>query len=104
MKGVVYSTRTGKSAAANGQGNTILEIWFEDMGICVNQNNDVFRHNGPRKAMNHFGTMDFPAGFCDSIKKYIDLRENIETSNSKLFEVLRKKLVSHRGKHFTIDT
>ena len=96
MKGVVYSTR-------NGQGSTTLEVWFEDIGICVNQNNEIFRHNGPRKAMNHFGTMDFPAAFCESVKKYVELRENVEESNGKLFTVLKKKLMSHKGKHFTVE-
>lgn len=101
MRGVVYSTKPRDTAGANGKGMTILEIWFEDLGICVNQNRDVFRSPGPRGAINHFGTMDFPAAFCESLKKYVEQRENVESNTAKLFEVLKKKLIHHKGKHFT---
>lgn len=99
MKGVVYLTR---SEEGNNRGDTILEVWFEDIGICVNQNNKIFRHSGPRKALNHFGTMDFPNAFCDSLKKYVEMRENVEENTAKLFAVLKKKLSTHKGKHFTL--
>lgn len=103
MRGVVYSTRAADPAAGAAQGATILEIWFEDLQICINQNNEVFRHNGPRKALNHFGTLDFPAGFCDTVKKYVEMREKMEQSNSQVFTALRKKLMNHKGKHFKME-
>ncbi len=103
MQGVVYSTRTTAPGTAAGQGDTILEVWFEKMQICINQNNEVFRHNGPRKAINHFGTLEFPDSFCDTIKRFVELREKLEQSNSQVFTALRKKLMNHRGKHFKME-
>ena len=104
MKGIVYSTKGETAPVSNREGSVILEIWFEDMQICVNQDNDVFRHNGPRNAQNHFGSMEFPQTFSEIVKRYLESRETLESSNPKIFTALRKKLMLQKGKHFSMDT
>ena len=103
MKGVVYSTAVDSQAAGTENRKIILEVWFEKLGICINQNQNIFRHGGPRKAINHFGTLEFPDHFCSMIKEFVELREKLEPVNTQMFSALRQRLSDHKGKHFTVD-
>lgn len=73
------------------QSAKILEIWIEDVKICINERNEFFRSATPRMAFNHFGTFEVPDEFCASIQDLIESREFFENSNNKLFGALLKK-------------
>ncbi|MDR1893521.1 MAG: hypothetical protein LBQ61_02355 [Spirochaetales bacterium] len=91
MRGVIYATRITTNTLKKEQTAKILEIWIEDLQICINQNNEFFRSSAPRMAFNHFGTFEVPDDFCRSVEELVKNRESLETSNGKLFGVMLKK-------------
>jgi len=91
MKGVVYTTKVSTNTLKKEQTARILEIWIEDIQICINEKNECFRSPTPRMAFNHFGTLEVPNEFCSSIRELVESREFFEGSNSKLFSALLKR-------------
>lgn len=101
MKGIVYSTTPTQSiSAGKGGGNEkILEIWIENLKICINEKKGAFYQETPRRAFNHFGTFELPDPFCQIIRNYVKLKEDFELSNKKVFEALREKLIINKSMH-----
>ena len=91
MRGVIYTTRVTTNTLKKEQSAKILEIWIEDIKVCINEKNEFFRSATPRMAFNHFGTFDVPDEFCASIEELLQGREFFETGNTKLFAALLKK-------------
>jgi hypothetical protein len=99
MKCVVYSTRLSFDKTYTGQDDTILEIWIENLGICFNERNVVYKSTSPRTAINHFGTFNLPDSFCDSVKTYLESKEHFETNNQTIFKGLKTQLLDRKSKH-----
>ena len=101
MKGIVYSTTPTQSISTGGgdKNEKILEIWIEDLKICINEKEGAFYHKSPRRAFNHFGTFELPDPFCHIIRNHVKLKEDFEMSNKKIFDALRDKLIISKSKH-----
>jgi len=91
MKGVVYTTKVTANSLKKEQTAKVLEIWIEDIQICINERNECFRAPVPRMAFNHFGTLEVPNEFCSSLVDLVNSREFFESSNKKLFSALLKR-------------
>ncbi len=91
MKGVVYTTRVSTNTLKKEQTAKILEIWIEDIQICINEKNECFHSTAPRMAFNHFGTLEVPNEFCEAIRQLVRTRESFQTTNTRLFTALLKK-------------
>jgi hypothetical protein len=91
MKGVVYTTKISPTFTNGKKASLILEIWIEDIGICINEINGAFRSSGPRMAFNHYGTINVSDEFCVSIQEYVAGKEFFEQNNSKIFSALKKR-------------
>ena len=100
MEGIVYSTKYGLDSIYHEYGKIIIEIWFEDLRICVNENNEVLRADSPRKAYNHFGTFNFPDKYCEILKQYLDLKESFEISNNKIMSAMKQQLMKEKSRHY----
>jgi hypothetical protein len=103
MEGIVYSTKYGLDSIFHEQGKIILEIWFEKMNICVNENNEVIRQDSPRRAINHFGTIDFPDKYCQMVKTYLESKEAFEASNLKVVGAMKQRLMKEKNRHYKTD-
>lgn len=97
MNGVVYSTRD--SAAADGQQKIIMEIWIEQVGICINENGEAFESAAPRTAINHFGTFNIADAICKSIREFVEKKAAFGQINDKIFSALKQKLVDKKSQH-----
>lgn len=91
MKGVVYTTRVSTTSITKEKSEKILEIWIDDIKVCVNERNEFFRSDAPRMAFNHFGSIEVPDEFCQTVNTLVEARERVETSNSRLFSALNRK-------------
>lgn len=91
MKGVVYTTRVSTTSITKEKSEKILEIWIDEMKICINERNEYFRSEAPRMAFNHFGSIEVPNEFCETAKALVESRERFDGSNAKLFGALNKR-------------
>lgn len=91
MKAVVYATKGAKSDVFTAE-NMILEIWVENLGLCINEQHGIFRESTPRKAYKHFGTFNLSDEFCEIAREYLESRDFFQGQNSKVFTALKQKL------------
>ncbi|MBI9103794.1 MAG: hypothetical protein JEY99_15365 [Spirochaetales bacterium] len=91
MRGVLYTTRVSAKTLKKEQSAKILEIWIEGLQICINENNECFHSKDPRMAFNHFGSLEVPDDFCQSVRRLVDYRSTFESTNARLFSALQKK-------------
>ena len=82
-----------------GPDQTILEIWIENLKICINEKNMAFHSPTPRMAINHFGTFNLPDQFCEIVKELVQRDQVFQTNNIKIFENLRNQLSGRKHKH-----
>ncbi|HUX20381.1 MAG TPA: hypothetical protein VMW69_04015 [Spirochaetia bacterium] len=97
MNGVVYSTKSQDSAG--GQPQVIIEIWIEQIGICINETNGAFTSPAPRAAINHFGTFNIADPICQSIREFVDKKSTFEQISTKIFSALKQRLVDKKTQH-----
>lgn len=97
MNGIVYSTKSPDSAG--GQSQVIIEIWIEQIQICLNEADGAFPSSAPRAAINHFGTFNIADPICQSIREFVDKKSAFEQINSKIFGALRQRLVDKKTQH-----
>lgn len=97
MNGVVYSTRAPGEQA--GQDRVIMEIWIEQLGICVNDQNEAFYSSTPRSAINHFGTFIISDQICKNIKEFLDKKLGFEQVSQKMFAALKGRLLAKKSQH-----
>ena len=97
MNGVVYSTRS--SNVAGGEQEIIMEIWIEQVGICINESGEAFESTVPRSAINHFGTFNIADPICTSIREFVEKKATFEQINNKIFSALKQKLVDKKTQH-----
>ena len=102
MKSIVYSTRLSYDKNYKGPDEIILEIWIENLRICINEKNMAFTSQSPRTAINHFGTFNLPDKFCEGVKTLIESREIFEAGNIKVFTNLRVQLKQNKSQHTII--
>ena len=102
MKSIVYSTRLSYDKSYQGPDELILEIWIENLRICINEKNMAFKSQSPRTAINHFGTFNLPDKFCEGVKTLIESREIFEAGNMKVFTNLKEQLKQTKNQHTTI--
>lgn len=91
MKGVVYTTRVSMTSITREKSEKILEIWIDEIGVCINERNECFRSDAPRMAFNHFGTLEVPNEFCESVKVLVEDQERFEATNTRLFTALGRR-------------
>jgi hypothetical protein len=97
MNGVVYSTREPGEQAS--QDRVIMEIWIEQLGICINERNGAFYSAAPRSAINHFGTFNISDQICKSVKEFTDEKLAFEQVNQKIFSALKGRLLDKKSQH-----
>lgn len=97
MNGVVYSTKNSDSVG--GQSTVIIEIWIEQIRICINEVAGAFTSAKPRAPINHFGTFNIDDQICQSIREYVDKKASFEQINSKIFSALKQRLVGKKTQH-----
>jgi len=91
MKAVVYATKGAKSEVFSAE-NMVLEIWVENLGLCINEQHGIFRESTPRKAYKHFGTFNLSDEFCEIAREYLESRDFFQGQNAKVFTALKQKL------------
>ena len=92
MKGVVYTTKLPAVPGSPERGGTmLLEIWLEDIGLCINEKEGAFRSQGPRMAFKHFGTVNVSDDFCAAVQNYVEAKEFFESNNHKIFTTLNQR-------------
>ncbi len=91
MKAIVYKTKNPLKTEKNGINSLILELWIDELKVCINELNDIFRNPEPRMAYKHFGSINLTDSFCEAIEKHLTSKENFETNNSKIFDAIRLK-------------
>jgi hypothetical protein len=91
MKGVVYTTRVSTTSIKKEKSEKILEIWIDGIAVCINERNECFRSEAPRMALNHFGSIEVPDEFCQSVNTLVESRERFEATNTRLFGALSRK-------------
>ncbi|HUZ17927.1 MAG TPA: hypothetical protein VMV68_06040 [Spirochaetia bacterium] len=97
MNGVVYSTRVPGDQP--GQQQIIMEIWIEQIGICINETNGAFKSAAPRSAINHFGTFNISDQICQTVKEFVEKKLTFEQINQKIFGALKSRLVTKKSQH-----
>ncbi len=95
MNGVVYSTKASNTPDAQ----VIIEIWIEQIQICINELDGAFVSAAPRAAINHFGTFNIADTICQSIREYVQKKDAFEQINSKIFSALKQRLVDKKTQH-----
>ncbi|MBN2510335.1 MAG: hypothetical protein JXB03_08665 [Spirochaetales bacterium] len=91
MKAVVYATKGNKSDFFSDD-NMILELWIENLQLCINEQHGVLKQDNPRRAFKHFGTFNVSDEFCEIAREFLDSRSFFQTQNQKIFQALRQKL------------
>ena len=89
MKAIIYKTKTLPDK--QGKRATIRECWIEDVGLCINEKNEIFSNNRPRTVFEHLGSIDIPPNFGRSLKNYFELGQNIEKNTTLIFNAIEKK-------------
>jgi hypothetical protein len=97
MNGVVYSTKSQDSAGGNSR--VIIEIWIEQIRVCINEVDGAFLSDTPRAALNHFGTFNIADPICRSIREFADKKIAFEQVNAKIFSALKQRLFDKKTQH-----
>lgn len=97
MNGVVYSTKSSRSVG--GQPQVIIEIWIEQIRICINEIEGAFSSPAPRAAINHFGTFNIADPICQSIREFVEKKSAFEQINAKIFSAIKPRLVDKKTQH-----
>ena len=91
MKAVVYATK-GNPSDLFSDDNMILEIWIENLRLCINEQHGVFHQDSPRSAFKHFGTFHLSDEFCELAREFLDSRAFFQSQNDKIFSALKQRL------------
>ncbi len=91
MKAVVYTTKRQTGAKSSETDAMIIELWIDELKVCINELNEIFRKPEPRMAYKHYGTINLTDVFCNAVESHLKSKENFDENNSKIFHALKQK-------------
>ena len=95
MKAVVYATKGNRSDIFSDD-NMILEIWIENLQICISELHGISKQSNPGRAFKHFGTFNVSDEFCEIAKEFLESRSFFQVQSDKIFAALKQKLELHK--------
>ena len=93
MRVVVYATKLDEHLSFSDR-NMMIEVWIEDLRLCINEKNEILRQDNPRRAYKHFGTINLSEEYCEIAKEYLESKEFFQNQNNKIFSAIRKSLIN----------